>query len=775
MSSDPNLPYALTRAYELGLTETTNKVQVWLPNQDRPQERMLLAPSYTREDNMLILYLGLEKREGAYVAMTHKSTIQDAYTQIEKEVEVAYYNTRLKNPKPGQPKYKNPTGVPAQPYLSPMLIDAWHERRPIETLVLVEGALKALKGCLCGLMVIGINGIWGMRETKSKELHPVVQEVLQACNVKHLVYLHDNDCRQITAKYATDLLTRPLNFAQSVIHFSKAAKNYKAANPKLKDFSWYYAHLAEDGPKGLDDLLISLGDQASEAVAELSAPQKNAETKPRYFVIQDLWNELKSIASIKTYFYVDCVDRFYEFHSAQLDEDDFIYGGDWYRYNEETEKVECTLSGAASEYVLVGNKYLKEIYVNNSKGLPELVRDHRHINIILDDFKRRGIKNAAELMLQIPKYDNYTNEPDFINYRKEHVVKDRYRMLNVAYPLEHEVIEGEWPTTHTFLAHIFHNGGDSKLEVGLDMIQMYYTMPKQKQRILSLVSKENETGKTTFLLWLREIFGQNMSIVGSADFKSQFNGYVTKCIVGVDESKIDDPAAIEAIKSLVTSPYSNLNEKNTAARQIVNHVKLIMTTNHIFDFAHIGTEENKWFVLEVGKIDRRDNTLLDRLKEEIPAFLHYLQNRKLVHYTRESRFAIPDEAVQTKALKRVQDNSRPQLVVMIEDYVRGFFNDYPEKVRLKIDAKRLYEALFPERSTRYSSYDIEKTLKNEFNLKPSIKSEYFTVPVQNVVAQESHDEETGELTEAQVAVKWQHHTGKVYEFLRVIWMPEANA
>ena len=775
MNREPNLPYAFQRSYELGLTPETNKVMVWLPNYERPQERMLLAPELTREDNMLVLYLGLEKRDGAYVAMTHKANVWDAYTEVEKETEVAYYNTRLKNPKNGQPKYKNPTGVPAQPYLSPQLIDAWHERKPIDTLVLVEGALKALKGCLCGLMVIGINGIWGMRETKSKELHHIVQEVLQACKVKHLVYLHDNDCREVTAKYGTDLLTRPLNFAQSVVHFSKAAKNYKAANPKLKDFTWYYAHLAEDGPKGLDDLLINLEANASNAVAELLAPQKATEVKPKYFVIQDLKAELKSIAAIKTYFYVDSVDRFYEFHSAQLDDESFVYGGDWYRYNEETEKVECTLSGAASEYVLVGNKYLKEIYVNNSKGLPELVRDHRHINIILDDFKRRGIKNAGELMLQIPKYDSYVNEPDFINYRKELVVKDRYRMLNVAYPIEHEVIEGEWPTTQAFLAHIFYNGGDSKVEVGLDMIQMYYTMPKQKQHILSLVSKENETGKTTFLLWLREIFGQNMSIVGSADFRSQFNGYVTKSIVGVDESKIDDPAAIEAIKSLVTSPYSNLNEKNTAARQIVNHVKLIMTTNHIFDFAHISTEENKWFVLEVGKIERRDNTLLDRLKDEIPAFLHFLQNRKLVHYTRESRFAIPDDAVRTKALKRVQDNSRPQLVVMIEDYVRGFFHDYPDRVRLKIDAKRLYEAIFPERSNRYSSYDVEKTLKNEFNLKPSIKSEYFSIPVQSVSSEEELNQDTGELIPAQLSVKWVAHTGKVYEFLKTTWMPEPNA
>jgi len=257
--------------------------------------------------------------------------------------------------------------------------------------------------------------------------------------------------------------------------------------------------------------------------------------------------------------------------------------------------------------------------------------------------------------------------------------------------------------------------------------------------------------------------------VGSADFKSQFNGYVTKSLVGVDESKIDDAAAIEAIKSLVSNPYSMLNEKNSPAKQIVNHVKLIMTTNHIFDFAHISQEENKWFVIEVGKIAKRDNALQDKLKEEIPAFLYYLKNRELAHYSHESRFAIPDELVLTKALRRVQENSKPQLVAQIEEYVKGFFRDYERPV-LKIDAKRLYECLFPERNTRFSNFDIEKILKNEFDLFPSACSEYFKIPIITII-DEVIDEDSGEVvSEAQTIVKWENKTGKIYTFLREDWL-----
>ncbi|MES2386517.1 MAG: primase-helicase family protein [Bacteroidota bacterium] len=763
------MSYAVNRATELGLTPGQNSIQVYMPGDAEPTEQQLLSADGSRGDNMLILYLETYKRSGEYVAMSHNTLKEDSYTGRTKEIKVAYYNQRIQNPKPGQPKYKNPTGVAAQPFLSPVLIDAIAERREIETLILVEGALKALSGCLNKVYAVGINGIWGFREANSNTLHPLAQQIISTCHVKNLVFLHDGDCRQISDKPTADLMTRPLNFGKTVLSFSKAVKTFRLANPQHKGLNYYYAHLKDEGPKGLDDLFINSRDKADEIAFELNCPQLViASGNQKYFNIFDLISELRTIASIKEYFYIDSAERFFEHHSDKLDSDPFQFGGDWYRLNEETDKLECYQSGVTAPYVLVGNKYLKEIYISNSKGFPELVREQRAPSIIIDDFKRKGQKDPNGLMLQIPVFDSYSNEPDFINYKREIVVKEHYKHLNLSYPLEHEPAEGEWPYTHEFLSHIFHNGGDSKLDVGLDMIQMYYTKPKQKQRILSLVSKERETGKSTFTNWLRDIFGQNMSIVGNADFLSQFNGYVTKCLVAVDESKVDNQLAIEAIKSMVTNPYAMLNEKNSSARQVVNHVKLVMTTNHIFDFADIDSKENRWFVLEVGKLAKKDNELLDRLKEEIPAFLHYLKNRELVHYSRESRFGISDEVVITKALKRVQANSVSQLVAMMRDYVRQYFIDH-EKPVLRIDARRLYEALFPERNSKFSGYDVEKSLKNDFNLQPSHKSQWFSMPT-ITFSEEQVDEETGEvIIESKRTVTWEGKTGKVYEFKREDW------
>jgi hypothetical protein len=747
--------YYQRRMAELGLSSDQNLVPLWLPTVEEVTYSPLLSSDNTRQDNLVILYLALQKVNGAYVPLTFEGNVFNTYTQQEEKRTLIYYSTRLQRPS-GKVKYKNPAHTPAQPFLPPLLIEAFVAQQPIDTLVIVEGALKALKATLHGLYCIGTNGIWGMRGTKSPELHPFILQVIQICRVKHLVYLHDNDCRQISFDSYKDLAERPKSFAQAVIGFQKAAKLLKDQEVKS-----YYAHVLETHPKGLDDLLIAHPGREADVCADLL--RFTAATA--FFAVKDLQTDFVNLSDIKQYFYLDSAATFYDHHSGLIGNREFLFEGDRYVFNEDKGELECLLPGIVLDYVLVANKYYKLIYEPNSKGLPELVRDVRLKGMIEDQFKRQGMKNTEELILKIPHYEGYANEPDFIQYQKEIIVRDRFRMLNLAYPLEHQPQEGEWTHIEGFLRHIFHNGGDSKYEVGLDMIQLYYRQPKQKQRILSLVSQGNETGKSTFIFLLREIFGQNMSIIGNTDFKSQFNGYVTKSLVAVDESKIDDIAVIEAIKSMVTSPYAMLNEKGVSSKQVINHVKLIMTTNHIFDFASIREEENKWFVIEVGKIGQKNKELMDLMRQEIPAFLHFLLHRELKYYTRESRFAIPDAVIETEALKRIKLSSQSQIVSMIQNYITGIFEDF-EIETFKVDALRLYQGLFPEKTGKYSNYDVEKVLKEEFKLKPSVKSEYFKLPTYEIQEEEQVIPDTGEIITPVVKTIWKGYTGKVYTFLR---------
>ena len=50
-----------------------------------------------------------------------------------------------------------------------------------------------------------------------------------------------------------------------------------------------------------------------------------------------------------------------------------------------------------------------------------------------------------------------------------------------------------------------------------------YTEPTQMLPILLLVSNERRTGKTTFLRFLKMMFGKNATFNTNEDFRSQFN------------------------------------------------------------------------------------------------------------------------------------------------------------------------------------------------------------------------------------------------------------
>ena len=65
-----------------------------------------------------------------------------------------------------------------------------------------------------------------------------------------------------------------------------------------------------------------------------------------------------------------------------------------------------------------------------------------------------------------------------------------------------------------FLKHIF----QEQLEIGLDYLALLYRKPTQPLPVLCLVSHERNTGKTTFLNFVKEIFGLNVTYNKTDDF-----------------------------------------------------------------------------------------------------------------------------------------------------------------------------------------------------------------------------------------------------------------
>ncbi len=120
---------------------------------------------------------------------------------------------------------------------------------------------------------------------------------------------------------------------------------------------------------------------------------------------------------------------------------------------------------------------------------------------------------GKDYLSKIPKLLGYCCIPSHIDYQP--IVDDFY---NTYHELPFEPLKiknnkelklNELITTYAFLRHIF---GD-QLELGLDYLKILYLYPTQILPILCLVSKERATGKSTFIKWIKAIFGLNMTYI----------------------------------------------------------------------------------------------------------------------------------------------------------------------------------------------------------------------------------------------------------------------
>ena len=127
----------------------------------------------------------------------------------------------------------------------------------------------------------------------------------------------------------------------------------------------------------------------------------------------------------------------------------------------------------------------------------------------------------------VPKYDGFCTVPEHIGYRP--VIG---KFLNLYEPIDHQPQEGDFPSISSLVEHIF----GEQYELGMDYLQLLYLQPVQKLPILLLVSEERNTGKSTFLNFLKALFQNNVTFNTNEDFRSQFNSdWAGKLLIVVDE------------------------------------------------------------------------------------------------------------------------------------------------------------------------------------------------------------------------------------------------
>jgi len=301
--------------------------------------------------------------------------------------------------------------------------------------------------------------------------------------------------------------------------------------------------------------------------------------------------------------------------------------------------------------------------------------------------------------------------------------------------LSHKLINGEIPYTTKFLKHIF----DKQYELALDYFTILWKHPNQILPILCLVSTERNTGKTTFLNWLKAVFEANMTINKNEDFRSQFNSdWSDRLIVAFEEVFFDKKEDSELLKNLSTARHFKSESKGKDKREIEFFGKFILCSNNEDSFVKIDLEEIRYWVVKVSKLKDDDPLFLNKLIQEIPCFLNHINERIIVSQN-VSRMWFSKEQIWTKALDKLKKGNKTfvekQLIETIDDeldkfdlreikYAIGDLIDLMNKNNLRMSGFQMTNLLkekwnMQSKNTSYQKYYLVHNPTDNNNLTPS--------------------------------------------------------
>jgi hypothetical protein len=313
--------------------------------------------------------------------------------------------------------------------------------------------------------------------------------------------------------------------------------------------------------------------------------------------------------------------------------------------------------------------------------------------------------HGKDFIQTIKKYDGFVTIPDHQNYRQK--INSFY---NEYEKIEHQLVIGEFPKTEEFLKHIF----GEQYELGIDYLTILWTKPIQILPILCLVSDSRNTGKTSFLNWLKLMFQGNMTINKNEDFRSRFNSdWASKLIIAIDEVLLDRREDSERIKNLSTASSYKTESKGKDKIETNFFGKFILCSNNEENFIQIDEKEIRYWVIKVNSFAKEDVDMLKKLNNEIPQFLYFLNTRK-IETERQTRMWFTKEQIYTPALNKVVKGNKTYLSQEIKEILIDDFVAFEVDV-LKYTASDLVEKL-SKSSIRSAIFKVSNSLKVDYGL-----------------------------------------------------------
>jgi len=601
---------------------------------------------------------------------------------------------------PDSPKYHTGAGEKTRPFFPPNLLEKYEKGEYIPTLYLTEGYIKAFCAYLHGWPIVGLTSVTCYAEKDTKRLHADILALIRKCGVKNVVMIYDGDCLDISEKdlaNGDETTRRPNMFLSSAV----AIKNLLSGVDGVEFWFMHVIRNTKNDPKGLDDLLEASAGKEADLLKDANELGSVGTTGVgRYFF---RLNMTTNSNRLRAHFHFLSADDFYQFWINTIKTQTFKYFGSVYGIDEDG-KLKLELPSGLTKYFRIGIGYFRLINQRNEatgEQLERLVQWQK--GCILDDYKDK-IKNPIE---KITKLDGFIYHPDNTSYSR--IIDNKW---NYYEAIRFDPVPGRCTNIMTFLNHIF----EEQIDMGLDYIQLIYQQPRQMLPILCLVSKERHTGKTTFCNFMADVLGDNALVVGNGAFTGNFNGYMAgKLLIACDETSLSDKQEVtEKIKRMSTEKNTMIEYKGLDAQPIPNFSKFILCSNKERDFIYTDKEEVRFWIRKVRPLTLVDPDLEKKMHDEIPAFLYYLNSRKLTT-ERKTRAWFDFDLLKTKALEELQAQQLPVVVKEVLFWLKDIFLSSDAK-ELKFSINNIIQANDYLRSCNKAPSQIRRALEDYFDI-----------------------------------------------------------
>ena len=213
--------------------------------------------------------------------------------------------------------------------------------------------------------------------------------------------------------------------------------------------------------------------------------------------------------------------------------------------------------------------------------------------------------------------------------------------------------EGDWSIIKAFLLDDICNGDEKACGYLIQFLAHALQKPEDKPGVMIILIGGQGTGKGTVGRILQKIWGPSyLQVHNMKSVTGNFNGALEQAyIVFLDEALfVGDRSATNALKSLVTEPRIEINQKHQPARQIGSHHRFFAATNATH-MKHTEKDDRRDFVLRVSEAHKGDLAYWQKLyyaieNGAVEAMMHDLLEMDLSGFNVREKPATPELLVQ---------------------------------------------------------------------------------------------------------------------------------